>query len=46
MIKDSAIKDTLKELQGKSAEIIAKKFIKQANKNGGTDNITVIIIKI
>lgn len=46
MVKDSAIKDTLSELQGKSAEIIAKKFIKQANKNGGVDNITVIIIKI
>ncbi|MHB1377540.1 MAG: Stp1/IreP family PP2C-type Ser/Thr phosphatase [Candidatus Humimicrobiaceae bacterium] len=46
MIKDTAIKDTLNKLQGKSAEIIAKKFIKQANKNGGADNITVIIIKI
>jgi len=46
MIKDSAIKDILDELQGKSTEIIAKKFIKQANKNGGSDNITVVIIKI
>jgi serine/threonine protein phosphatase PrpC len=46
MIKDSSIKDTLEKLQGKSARIIAKKFIEQANKNGGMDNITVIIIKI
>ena len=46
MIKDSEIKDILDELSGKSAEIIAKKFINQANKNGGTDNITVIVIKI
>lgn len=46
MIKDSSIKDALEKSQGKSAQIIAKKFIKQANKNGGLDNITVIIIKI
>jgi PPM family protein phosphatase len=46
MIKDNSIKDTLNELQSKSAEIIADKFIKQANKNGGADNITVIIIKV
>jgi PPM family protein phosphatase len=46
MIKDSSIKDILAKLQGKSAEIIANKFIRQANKNGGADNITVIIIKI
>lgn len=46
MIKDSSIKDTLEKSQGKSARIIAKKFIERANKNGGVDNITVIIIKI
>lgn len=46
MIRDSSIKNTLKKYQNKSAQIIAKKFIEQANKNGGMDNITVIIIKI
>jgi PPM family protein phosphatase len=46
MIKDNSIKDILGKSQGKSTQIIAKKFIEQANKNGGMDNITVIIIKI
>ena len=46
MIKDNSIKDTLNKFQGKGAEFIAKKFIDQANKNGGMDNITVIIIKV
>jgi serine/threonine protein phosphatase PrpC len=45
MIKDNSIKNILEKSRNKSAQIIAKKFIEQANKNGGMDNITVIIIK-
>jgi protein phosphatase len=46
MIKDSSIENMLNKLKDKNAEDIAKKFILQANKNGGKDNITAIIIKI
>jgi serine/threonine protein phosphatase PrpC len=46
MLKDTIIKNTLEKLHNKSAQVITKKFIEQANKNGGMDNITAIIIKI
>ena len=46
MIKDISIKNIIGKLHNKSPHAIAKKFIEQANKNGGMDNITLIIIKI
>ena len=46
MIKDRSIEDIFKKMHDKSSETIARKLIEQANKNGGMDNITVIIIKI
>jgi len=46
MIKDNAIKDIMNKFKDKTAQNIAEKFILHANKNGGKDNITAIIIKI
>ncbi|MCL4416367.1 MAG: Stp1/IreP family PP2C-type Ser/Thr phosphatase [Actinobacteria bacterium] len=46
MIKDSMIEKMLKKLKNENAGDIAKKLIWKANKNGGRDNITVIVIKI
>jgi len=46
MIKDSLIESILKKLKIKTAHDIAQKLVLRANKNGGNDNITVIILKI
>ena len=46
MIKDISIKKMLEKSHSRSPQNIAKKLIEKANKNGGADNITVIIIKI
>ena len=46
MLKDTIIKNTLEKLHSKSAQVITKNFIELANKYGGMDNITAIIIKI
>ena len=46
MIKDSSIESILNKLKDKPVRDIAQKLVLRANKNGGNDNITVIILKI
>jgi protein phosphatase len=46
MIADDLIGKIIKNFQGSDAGVIAKKLTWQANKNGGMDNITAIIVKI
>ena len=44
MLSDIEIKNML--IKKQSLKRITKKLVKSANKNGGKDNITVIIVKI
>ncbi len=46
MIKDISIENILKKLKNKTARDIAQKLVLTANKKGGNDNITVIILKL
>ena len=45
MIRDEEIKKTIVSIKNEPAETIADALIEKANKNGGIDNITVLVIK-
>jgi len=45
MVDDNSIKSIIEKSKNKSPKQIADILVKKANKNGGNDNITVIILK-
>jgi len=45
MVYDTSIRQIIEKSKNKTARLIAENLVKKASKNGGNDNITVIVIK-